>query len=361
MSGLPAPRVAPLPRSRWTTAHFDVVARLAEDDPIDPLSATLLHVPEMVEAVAPMTRYITRASSLSPSQRLLVTRRAAWLNRNDALWAMHAGQADLEQGVIGLATGDREDHDGTGRSLLQLADELVLNASVNDTTWTRLASEHDLIWMMDAVETVAHVTFLCCLAGAFGVHPPDHLTSADGSGPDRPAALPREPPLTVARIEPLEGDEIAVLRTFARHPVMTAARRPRAAFVNRLSPLTPHDRETLILRMGWVCRSEYEWAKHVGSVGHARDHGVDPGLVAAGPAAPGVSAGDALLMQIADELHQDAAVSDRSWRGLLERHGLDGAMSAVFTASSYRATSMSLNAYGVQLEPGDEGFPRSDR
>jgi hypothetical protein len=32
-------------------------------------------------------------------------------------------------------------------------------------------------------------------------------------------------------------------------------------------------------------------------------------------------------------------------------------MSAVFTASSYRATSMALNAFGVQLEPGDERFP----
>jgi hypothetical protein len=33
-------------------------------------------------------------------------------------------------------------------------------------------------------------------------------------------------------------------------------------------------------------------------------------------------------------------------------------MSAVFTASSYRATSMVLNALGVQLEPNDERFPK---
>jgi alkylhydroperoxidase family enzyme len=360
MSGLPAPRVAPLPPSRWTAVHREVVARLGEGDRIDPLFATLLHVPEMVDAVAPMTRYITEASTLTPSQRLLAALRTAWLNRNDALWAMHAWRVDRDQRVIGLATGRVEDPDGTSRSLLRLADELVLNASVNDATWASLAGEHEVTWMMDAVETVAHVTFLCCLAGAFGVRPPDHLVSEGGSGPDRPDALPPERPLTAARIEPLEGDEIAVLRTFAQHPLMTAARRPRAGFVNRQSPLTPHDRETLILRIGWLCRSEYEWAKHVGSVGHARDHGVDPGLVADGPA-PGVSAGDALLMQIADEVHQDAAVSDRTWRGLLERHGLPGAMSAVFTVSSYRATSMSLNAYGVQLEPGDEGFPRTHR
>jgi alkylhydroperoxidase family enzyme len=167
----------------------------------------------------------------------------------------------------------------------------------------------------------------------------------------------REAALTAARIEPVEGEAIAVLRTFARHPVMAAARAPRAAFVTLGSPLTAHDRETLILRIGWDCRSEYEWAKHVGSVGRAREHGVDPALVAAGPTASGVSEDDALLMRVADDLHQDAMVSDRTWSAILERYDLAAAMSAVFTASSYRSTSMSLNTYGVQLESGDEGFP----
>ena len=66
---------------------------------------------------------------------------------------------------------------------------------------------------------------------------------------------------------------------------------------------------------------------------------------------------DAVLMRVSDDLHRDSRVSDTTWDAILERFGLAGAMSAVFTASSYRSTSMSLNAYGVQLEPGDEGFP----
>ena len=82
------------------------------------------------------------------------------------------------------------------------------------------------------------------------------------------------------------------------------ARRPRAGFINQVSKLTPHDREILILRIGWDCRSEYEWAKHVGTVGRARDHGVDPAQVAAGPGAAGVDDHDALLMRAADELQQ---------------------------------------------------------
>jgi len=125
------------------------------------------------------------------------------------------------------------------------------------------------------------------------------------------------------------------------------------------SPLSPHDRETLILRIGWDCRSEYEWATHTGHVGRARDHGVDPLLVIAGPTAPGVDEHDALLMQVSDELHRDSAVSDATWVALLQTYDLPVAMSVVFTAASYRSTCMSLNAYGVQLDPGDQGFPAS--
>ena len=45
----------------------------------------------------------------------------------------------------------------------------------------------------------------------------------------------------------------------------------------------------LILRIGWNCQSEYEWAQHVGSVG-ARDYGLDPVRIAEGPdATPAVA------------------------------------------------------------------------
>ena len=50
-------------------------------------------------------------------------------------------------------------------------------------------------------------------------------------------------------------------------------------------------------------------------------------------------------------------MSDKTWRALTERFDTGFAMSAVATASAYRAISMSLNTYGVQLEPGNEKFP----
>jgi len=70
-----------------------------------------------------------------------------------------------------------------------------------------------------------------------------------------------------------------------------------------------------------------------------------------------VSRHDAVLIRVADELHQNAMVSDETWDLLTYAYDLAEAMSAIFTAASYRSTSMTLNAYGVQLEPGDERFP----
>ena len=105
--------------------------------------------------------------------------------------------------------------------MLALADELVTAAAVRDATWASLADGHDTLWLMDAVETVAHVSFLSCLAHSFGVSGDAPGVPEDFAGhPDRPAAPDREPPLGAARIEPLEGDEIAVLRTFAHHPAL---------------------------------------------------------------------------------------------------------------------------------------------
>ena len=86
------------------------------------------------------------------------------------------------------------------------------------------------------------------------------------------AAADREPALTVPRVEPLEGRGLRVSRTFAQHPAMAAHAGGSGYVLNpERTRMTPHDRELLILRTGWNAQSVYEWAKHVGSVGRARD------------------------------------------------------------------------------------------
>jgi alkylhydroperoxidase family enzyme len=162
-------------------------------------------------------------------------------------------------------------------------------------------------------------------------------------------------------VTPLEGTGIAVGRTFARHAKLNQPRGRRANFINSVSKLTPKHREMLILRIGWNCQSEYEWAQHVGSVGRAREHGLDPVRIAEGPSAAGWSPLEQAILRAVDELYRDTMVSDKTWAELSKEYDTGLMMSAVFTPSSYRATSLSLNTFGVQLEPGNERFPAVKR
>ena len=137
---------------------------------------------------------------------------------------------------------------------------------------------------------------------------------------------------------------------------MAAARSGQSGYVNRVSPLTPYFRELLILRIGWNCQSVYEWAKHVGSVGRARDHGLEPERIARGPDA-GWNQFDQAHLRAADEIYRDGIISNDTWAALADQYDTREMMSVVMTVANYRLVSMSLNALGVQPQETDELFP----
>ena len=359
------PRIAPLPESQRTEVHRQILARFPNARQVDHGVDTLLQLPPLAEAVIPYTLYLSEESTLSPRHRRLLALRAAWLGRSQVIWSDHAARANAD----GLTARDlhliAEGPDAPGwdrfeASLVRLVDELVWNSSISQATWATVAASYDTQHMMDAVETANHFTVLSMLYNTFGVQPsPSRPERLPSDVPYRVVVPAREPALTVARVEPLPGDSIAVTRTFAQHPKLDAGRARRANFINRVSKLQPRHREMLILRIGWNCQSEYEWAQHVGSVGRARDYGLDPVRIAEGPDAAGWDPFERVLLQAVDELFRDTVISDATWAALAARYDTELLMSAVFTASSYRATSMGLNAFGVQIEPGsNERFPR---
>jgi alkylhydroperoxidase family enzyme len=233
---------------------------------------------------------------------------------------------------------------------------------MTDATWRTLSASYDMFHMIDAVETVGHFMMLALVYNSLGVQPDEGTRDRlPMDVPYRVVVPPREPPLTAAKFTPLEGRGIAVNRTFARYPKLYERWQPRQGFVVRVSKLPPKQRELLTLRTGWNCQSEYEWAKHVGSVGRAREHGLEPVHIAEGPSSPVWDPFERTLLHAADELYRDASVSDSTWRALTERLDTGLVMSAVLTVSDFRAISVSLNAYGVQLEEGDERFPQLPR
>jgi len=356
------PRISPVADAQLDEKRRQLVTAFSGSLP-DNGFRTLLQLPPLVEAVMPYTVYLSDQSTLSPRHRELLILRTAWLCGNQPLWSYHAERArktgltarDLHR----VAEGPDAGWEGTEATLLRFADQLYRNSSVTDATWKALAASYDLFHLMDAVETVNHFTVLSMLFNSFGVQPDSGTSDRLPTDVAYKVTVPaREPPLAVARVEPVPGDGIAVGRTFARHAKLNQARGPRANFINRVSTLQPKYREMLILRIGWDCRAEYEWAQHVGRVGRAREHGLDPVNIAEGSDAKAWDPLERAILRAVDELFRDTMVSDRTWNELAQRFDSGLMMTAVFTASSYRATSMSLNALGVQLEPGDERFPK---
>jgi len=361
------PRIAPLPDGSFDEGQRRVAARFFPAGRSDNGFRTLLRLPALAEGIQPYTVYLSEASTLTPRHREMLILRAAWLYGNQALWAAHAPRAR----AAGLTAGDiRAIAEGPGAkgwdpfeaTLLRMADELVRNTAISDATWKQLSASYDLFHLMDAVETVNHFVVLSLLYNTLGVQPDEGFADRlPEDVPFRVTVPPREPALTTARVEPVPGTAIAVSRTLARHPRLNEARSARANFINRVSKLTPRHREMFILRIGWNCRSEYEWAQHVGSVGRAREWGLEPIHIAEGPSSPSWSPFERVILTAVDELYRDGLVSDATWKALGAEYDDGLLMSAIFTASSYQATSMVLNALGVQIEPGNERFPNVPR
>lgn len=152
-----------------------------------------------------------------------------------------------------------------------------------------------------------------------------------------------------------DGNPLNIFGTLARHPKLLKRWLPFAAHVLSKSSLPARDRELLILRTGYRCRSNYEWGQHalialdcdltqdeIDRVKHGPDARWDDH--------------DAALLRAADELHDDAHVSDGTWEQLLDRYGDEQMIDVLATVGNYHFVAFLLNSLGVQL---DDGVPDS--
>jgi len=153
------------------------------------------------------------------------------------------------------------------------------------------------------------------------------------------------------------GPILNIFRTLAHHPKLLKRWLVFGAHVLAKSTLPPRERELAILRIGWRCRSEYEWGQHA-AIGRAcglSDEEVRRTTAPAG--APGWNAFDAAIVRAVDELHDDAFLSDASWQALTAKWSTEQVIDFVFAVGQYNLVSMALNSLGVQLDAGVEGFP----
>lgn len=177
---------------------------------------------------------------------------------------------------------------------------------------------------------------------------------------------PRIPPLpepewtdeTRELLQPLrrDGRVYNIFATLARHPKLLSRWLVFGNHILFKSTLPARDREIVILRVGWLCRAEYEWGHHV-NIGKQIGLGDDDiKRIAEGADAQDWEGFEATLLRAVDELHANSFISDWTWKALAERYTTEQILDFLFTVGQYKMVSMALNSVGVQLEEGFKGF-----
>lgn len=165
-------------------------------------------------------------------------------------------------------------------------------------------------------------------------------------------------------MSPLElrpaGDERPpsnLLATFARHP----------PFVERWRPLTElflagtlpaRDRELLILRTAWRCRCDYVWGHHQPIAQAADMTTAEIDRLMLTDTSTLWTDHERAVIDAADQLHDEAWISDRTWAVLAESFDDQQLIEVPMVVGHYHSISFTLRSIGVQLEPAFSGFDR---
>jgi alkylhydroperoxidase family enzyme len=185
--------------------------------------------------------------------------------------------------------------------------------------------------------------------------------------PNRGAAVPPRiapvdppyPPDIQAQFDKLMrgAPPLLIFRTVARNP-RVLQRFMDGALLDRGSiPLRA--RELMILRTCARCGAEYEWGVHVAVFG-AKAKWTPPELHSTvhGDARDACwSAEDALVIRLADALHDTDRVDDALWTELSAHFAADQLVELLVLAGLYHGVSYVINAAGVEHEAFAPRFP----
>jgi 4-carboxymuconolactone decarboxylase len=186
-----------------------------------------------------------------------------------------------------------------------------------------------------------------------------------GAGAPGPRLAPLRveewPETVVDRLEALrseDGHVANIFTTFARHPALFARWLPFGGQLLREGTLPARERELLILRTAWNCRSGYEWGQHAQIASAAGLSAEEITRVADGPGAAGWQPFDAILLRAADELHGHARISDSTWERLAGRYDERQLLELPMLVGHYHLVAFALNSLRVERDPGVVGLPQ---
>src|SRR5438093_4098734 len=163
-----------------------------------------------------------------------------------------------------------------------------------------------------------------------------------------PVAPPYDPDLarTFARMMGGDAEPLLLFRTVAQNRHVLDKMRSTGSYLLNFGTVAPRDREIVILRTCARCGCEYEWGVHVtvfaGAVGLSSEQVKATRHGTADDSA--WSESDALLVRLADELHEGASLSEELWDELAARWTPAQLVELLAIAGQYHMVSFLCNA-----------------
>lgn len=154
-----------------------------------------------------------------------------------------------------------------------------------------------------------------------------------------------------------DGNPINIFKTLAHNPKLLKRFTNYGGYFLNKGVLPDREREVVILRVGWNCRSVYEFGQHTVIGRRVGLSDVEIAALTRDPGAHGWSSRDKALIDMCDDLCCDDCVSDDTWSRLMQDWNEAELVELVMVAGTYRLVSGFLNTMGVALDEGIPGWP----
>ena len=148
-----------------------------------------------------------------------------------------------------------------------------------------------------------------------------------------------------------EGSKTSILPVMGQHPALGMAYNAWGKQLLMGNTLDTRAFELVVLRIGWVQQSAYEWHHHVGYALKAGMTLEEIAAIRTFPEGGSWSAHDAALLSAVDELKRDGSIAAATWATLGNTFDTRQLMDLVFTIGHYTMTSWALETFGVTVEP----------
>jgi alkylhydroperoxidase family enzyme len=163
----------------------------------------------------------------------------------------------------------------------------------------------------------------------------------------RDALVPLRPPTPR---DPSRPKGLNLLGLLAHHPPLATAYHQLIGHLLYASSITPRQRELLVLRVASLRASSYLWRQHAESADGAGLTQFEVDRIRDADAAASWTSTEAALLRAADDLVQEARVTDSTWEILAGELDAQQLMDIVFTVGAYDLLAMTLRTFETDLD-----------